>query len=117
MVANKVIFTASSDAPIGPLNPHEHIFSAVNRTDDNGEPKGGWQPQEKISINDSCESYCTTPAFLDHSEEITGKLLPGYQADLMLLEQHPGETNTTSINKIKVDALLYKGRLVFDRYD
>ncbi|MEZ4951109.1 MAG: hypothetical protein R2784_17245 [Saprospiraceae bacterium] len=30
------------------LNPLEHIFAAINRTDMSGEPKGGWQPQEKL---------------------------------------------------------------------
>ena len=117
LVDNKIIFTSSSDAPIGPLNPHEHIFTAVNRTNGNGEPRGGWQPQEKISINEAYESYCTTPAFLNHSDKETGRLLPGFQADLMLLEQHPEEAGKTALNKIKVDVLWYKGKQVFDRYD
>lgn len=111
-----MIFTASSDAPIDPLKPHEHIFAAVNRTNDNGEPEGGWQPQEKISIDEAYESYCTIPAYVKHSDEDTGRLLPGYQADLMLLEQHPVEAGKTSLNKIKVDALWYKGKMVFDCY-
>lgn len=117
LVENEVIFTASSDAPIGPLNPHEHIFAAVNRTNDNGKPEGGWQPREKISIDEAYNSYCTTPAYLNHSDKDTGRLLPGFQADLMLLEQHPGEAAKTSLNKIKVDALWYKGKMIFDRYD
>lgn len=117
LVKNNVMFTASSDAPIGPLNPHEHIFAAVNRTNDNGEPEGGWQPQEKISIDKAYESYCTTPAYINHSDKNTGRLLPGFQADLLLLDQHPIEAGTISLNKIKADALWYKGKLVFDRYE
>ena len=117
LIDNEVIFTSSSDAPIGSLNPHEHIFAAVNRTNDMGEPKGGWQPQEKISIDEAYESYCTTPAYVNHTDKDTGRLLPGYQADMMLLEQHPIEAGNALLNKIKVDALWYKGEMVFDRYD
>lgn len=117
MVDNKIIFTSSSDAPIGPLNPHEHIFTAVNRTNDNGEPEGGWQPQEKITVDEAYESYCTTPAYINHSDQNTGRLLPGYEADLMLLEENPSEIDKTALNKLKVDALWYKGKMVFDRYD
>lgn len=116
MVDNGVIFTASSDAPIGPLNPAEHIYAAVNRTDNNGNPKGGWLPQERIKVDQAYESYCSTPTYINHSDEITGKLLPGFQADLMLLETHPHEAEPTELNKIQVDALWYKGNMVFNRY-
>lgn len=117
LVDNNVIFTQSSDAPIGPLNPAEHIYAAVNRTDNNGNPKGGWLPQERMSVDHAFESYSTTPAYLNHSDEVTGRLLPGFNADLMLLETHPHEADPTELNKIRVDALWYKGRQVFDRYD
>lgn len=117
LVRNNILFTSSSDAPIGPLNPHEHIFAAVNRTNDNGEPVNGWQPQEKMSLDDAYNSYCTTPTYLNHSDKETGKLLAGFQADLMLLDQHPKEVSETSLNKIKVDALWHKGKQVFNRYN
>ncbi len=116
LVENEVVFTSSSDAPIGPLNPQEHIFAAVNRTNGIGEPEGGWQPQEKLSIDEAYESYCTTPAFVNHSDKVTGRLLPGYQADLMLLDQHPVEVGAKFINQIKVDALWFRGKMVFNRY-
>ncbi len=117
LVDNNVIFTSSSDAPIGPLNPLEHIHAAVNRTDHKGEPEGGWQPQEKISVDEAFESYTATPAYINHSDKFTGKLLPGYQADLMLLDRHPNDIDPKDIGQLRVDALWYRGRLVFDRYD
>ncbi|QCK14595.1 amidohydrolase [Mangrovivirga cuniculi] len=117
LIENDVIFTASSDAPIGPLNPMEHIFSSVNRTDDNGNPEGGWQPQEKITIDQAFHSYCTSPCFLNHTEKSSGRLLPGFDADIILLEENPHEVESISLNKLKVDAVWHKGTQVFDRYD
>ncbi|MFA0964866.1 amidohydrolase [Roseivirga sp. BDSF3-8] len=116
LIDNEVVFTSSSDAPIGPLNPAEHIYSAVNRTDNNGQPAGGWQPREKMSVHHAFDSYCGTPTYLNHSDKYTGCLLPGYNADMMLLEKHPMEVDPMELNKIKVEALWYRGRQVFDRY-
>ncbi|MEZ5058400.1 MAG: amidohydrolase [Saprospiraceae bacterium] len=116
-IDHNIIFSNSSDAPIGPLNPLEHIFAAINRTDMSGEPKGGWQAQEKLTIDQAFESYSTTPAYINHSDEYTGKLLPGYQADLILLDRHPHEIGPEEVHLIKVDATWYKGGLVFRRYE
>lgn len=116
MINNEVIFSSSSDAPIGSLNPLDHIFAAVNRTDHEGKPVGGWQPQERLTIDEAFRSYCTTPAYINHSEKVTGRLLPGFSADLMLLDKHPHECDVAGLNKIKVDALWCAGKQVFDRY-
>ena len=117
MLDEGVLFSSSSDAPIGPLNPMEHIHAAVNRTDSEGQPEGGWQPQEKITIDAAFNSYTATPAWINHSDELTGKLLPGYQADLMVLDQHPHEISPDELDQMRVDALWYRGKMVFDRYD
>jgi len=116
LVDNDVIFSSSSDAPIGPIDPMEHIYAAVNRTNSIGEPKGGWQPQEKITIDKAFESYSTTPTYLNHSEKYTGRLLPGFNADLMLLEEHPTECEPGQLNKLRVDAAWHKGKQIFNRY-
>ena len=117
LVDNNIKFTGSSDAPIGSLNPAEHVYAAVNRMDNNGNPVGGWHPEQRISIDEAYNSYCATPAYLNHSDDTTGRLLPGFHADLMLLEEHPHEADPTALNKIRVDALWYRGQMVFDRYD
>lgn len=115
LVKHDVIFTASSDTPIGPLNPHHHIFAAVNRTTFEGEPKGGWQPHEKLTVDQAYHAYCTTPAYLSFDEDTTGQLMPGFNADLMLLDRHPKEVDSTELKDIKVDALWREGELVFHR--
>lgn len=116
LIDKKIIFTSSSDAPIGALNPAEHIHAAVNRTDRFGKPDGGWQPQERMTIDEAFNSYCATPAYLNHSAKETGRLIPGYQADLMLLEAHPYEVDSSRLDQIKVDNLWYKGKMVYNRY-
>lgn len=116
LVDNGLIFTSSSDAPISPLNPQEQIFAAVNRTDESHQPEGGWNPKEKMSVDEAYHSYCHTPCYLNFSDELTGRLFPGYQADLMLLDQHPLEMEKKRLHQLKVDTLLYKGRIIFDRY-
>jgi predicted amidohydrolase YtcJ len=99
------------------LNPAEHIYAAVNRQDYNGKPDGGWQPQERMSIDWAYHSYTTSPTYLNHSDPITGRLLPGYQADLMLLDIHPQEVSKAELHKIRVDATWYSGKKIFDRYN
>ncbi|MTI20991.1 amidohydrolase [Fulvivirga sp. RKSG066] len=117
LVDNDVIFSASSDAPIGPLNPLEHIYASANRTNYQGEPKGGWQPQEIMSVDHAFESYCATPTYINHSDSYTGRLLPGYNADLILLEEHPNECPKEELHNLKVDNVWHRGKLVYDRYN
>jgi predicted amidohydrolase YtcJ len=50
-----------SDCPVETLDPWVGIHAAVTRERANGEPRGGWYPQEKLSVEEAVRAYIGAP--------------------------------------------------------
>ncbi|HEX7587744.1 MAG TPA: amidohydrolase family protein, partial [Anaerolineae bacterium] len=55
----KVVF--GSDCPVETLDPWVGIHAAVTRERANGEPRGGWYPEERLSVEQAVRAYLPTP--------------------------------------------------------
>lgn len=108
-------YTLSSDAPIGPVNPLMHIFAAVNRTNRQGRPEGGWIPEEKIDFAEAFKRYTAAPAYLSFREGHTGTITPGAAADFLLWKDPPAQTAPGDIGDLEVMQTWSAGRKVYDR--
>jgi predicted amidohydrolase YtcJ len=75
-----------SDAPIEELDPLAGIRAAVRRTIDDRE---AWRPEQTLTVAQAFEATTVTPAWLTGDERRRGKLLPGYAADLVVLDRDP----------------------------
>lgn len=53
-----------SDCPVETLDPWVGIHAAVTRERANGEPRGGWYPQEKLSVEEAVRAYIGAPLSL-----------------------------------------------------
>ncbi|GGF25775.1 amidohydrolase [Halobacillus andaensis] len=115
LVRGHIPITLSSDLPIGSINPLVSIYTAVNRMDLNQQPQGGWMPQEKLSVNESFHSFTVTPSYLEYGETRKGKIAPGYQADFVILDQHPLEIRMEDINKIQVTETWQRGKRTYKK--
>ncbi|ASK64381.1 metal-dependent hydrolase [Virgibacillus phasianinus] len=111
----EIPFTLSSDTPIGPLSPITGIFAGVNRTDTDGNPNGGWIPDERLSIDSSFQGYSQSAAELEFREHEKGSLEAGQQADLILLSEHPKEMQPSELNSIEVVETWSRGERVFQK--
>ncbi|HET7580397.1 MAG TPA: amidohydrolase family protein [Bacillales bacterium] len=107
-------FTGSSDSPISPLNPLVGIFAAVNRTDEKGNPEGGWMPDERLPLDVIYRAYTETPPYLEFQENVKGKIEEGYMADFILLSEYPKEVEPHGLKDIKVLETWVDGEKVFD---
>jgi predicted amidohydrolase YtcJ len=114
-MSHSIPFTLSSDLPIGSLNPFEGVFAAVNRTDLEGKPTGGWQPQEKLTVDEAFRGYTSVPTLIELNENNNeGRLIKGERADLLLLDRHPLEIEKENIHQIKVVETWSSGKKVYD---
>ncbi|OLD41657.1 MAG: hypothetical protein AUI83_20570, partial [Armatimonadetes bacterium 13_1_40CM_3_65_7] len=77
-----------SDAPIEELDPLAGIRAGVLRTIDE---RPAWRPEQALTVEQALEATCVTPAWLAREERRRGKLLPGYDADLVVLSHDPVE--------------------------
>ncbi|MGP4067886.1 amidohydrolase [Halobacillus sp. B29] len=111
----QIPITLSSDLPIGAINPLVSIYTAVNRMDLDGQPPGGWMPQEKLSVDASFSGFYNTPAELEYSEREKGRIEADYQADFILLDQHPKEVAIEEINNIEVVETWHRGKRVYKK--
>ena len=102
-----------SDFPVEPPDPLYGLHAAVTRQDRNGEPLGGWLPGEKLSREEALSLFTEWAAYAIHEENRLGKLLPGYSADFVLVEDDYFEQPEGSIWSNRVLATVVAGRVVF----
>jgi hypothetical protein len=104
-----------SDWTVAPIDPLLGIYAAVTRRTLDGKHPGGWVAEEKITVEEALRAYTTSNAWGVYAEGNRGKLAPGYQADLVLLDQDLTAIPPDSIDRAGVRATVVGGKVVFQR--
>jgi predicted amidohydrolase YtcJ len=94
-----------SDAPIEELSPWDGICAAVTRA---------WHPEQKLTLEEALQATTVNPAWLARDEHRRGKLLPGYLADLVVLDRNPFELEAEQLAEVNVVATMLGGRWTHD---
>ena len=76
-----------SDFPVELADPTHGLYSAVTRQDWEGNPAGGWLPQERLSRVEALRGFTLDAAYAGHQERLLGTLEPGKKADFILLDR------------------------------
>ena len=87
-----------SDAPVAALDPLAGIQAAVHRSADGREP---WYPGERLEVPDAILGFTAGAAHAVGEHRRRGLLLPGYAADLVVLDTdivaHPDRIADTQV--------------------
>ena len=102
-----------SDAPVEDLDPMNNIYCAVTRRDLSGYPDGGWNPGECVSVEKAIDHYTIDGAFNSFEETKKGRLLPGYMADLVMLDNDIFSCDPMLIKEISPVMTMISGRIVY----
>jgi predicted amidohydrolase YtcJ len=86
LIDSGAVVANGSDAPIEELDPLAGIRAGVRRTIDDRE---AWHPEEAVTVQQAFEATTIAPAWLSGDERRLGRLLPGYFADLVVLDRDP----------------------------
>ncbi|USI74571.1 amidohydrolase [Sphingomonas morindae] len=89
MLANHVPLAFGSDYPVESPNPFPGLAAAISRVDAQGQPPGGWQPREAITLDQALAAFTTGAAYAAFAEDKLGTLAPGRPADFILLDGDP----------------------------
>jgi predicted amidohydrolase YtcJ len=81
-----IIIPCGSDFPVEVPNPLIGIHNAVTRQDENGNPKGGWLPEQKMTIEEAIKGYTIWAAYSAFQEDILGSIEVGKYADFTILD-------------------------------
>jgi len=104
-----------TDAPVEDCNPFPNIYCAVTRLGIDGEPTGGFYPNEKMELEDAIDAYTIGSAFNEFKEDFKGRLKPGYVADLIVLDMDIFTIDELRIKDIKVEKTMIDGEFVYKK--
>lgn len=104
-----------SDTPVESPDPFAGLATAITREDVNGEPLGGWLPQERVAPEAALAGFTTGAAYAGFAESKIGRLAPGLRADFLILDRDPFFIPPSEIRKVQVEESWVSGRRVFVR--
>ena len=96
-----------SDAPVEELDPLAGIRAGVLRTLDE---RPGWHAEQAVTVERALQATTVNPAWLARDERRRGKLLPGYLADLVVLDRDPLAVAPDELPEVSVVATMVGGR-------
>lgn len=107
------VLAFGSDMPAGPMDPRLALRAATMRQEPDGEPEGGWHPEERLNMTEALESFTVGPAMAAGRPD-AGRLAPGAPADLAIWRQDPLELGGRRIMELECRATVIAGHLVWE---
>ena len=78
-----------SDFPVEDSNPLLGLYAARTRQDAEGNPPGGWLPEQRLDGEQALRGFTTGAAYASFAEDVRGMLRPGMDADFVALSVDP----------------------------
>lgn len=103
-----------TDWPVEPINPYLGIYAAVTRQSTEGDPAGGWWPQERISIADAIRCYTAESAYASFEEKDKGLIAVGMLADLTVHSRDLLTISPEEILKTEAAMTILGGDVVYE---
>ncbi|NNF37153.1 MAG: amidohydrolase [Gemmatimonadetes bacterium] len=97
------------------VNPLQGMYAAVTRETLDGEPAGGWFPEERIDVETALRAYTVNNAWVAGEEDRKGRIAEGFLADIAVLEADPFEVAPEELKDVRVDLTIVDGRVVYRR--
>jgi predicted amidohydrolase YtcJ len=102
-----------TDWPVAPLSPMWGIYAAVTRATLDGKNRGGWVPEQKLTVAESVEAYTLGSAYAEFQEKEKGSITPGKLADFVVLSDDIFKIPPAAIKDVKVEATFVGGKVVY----
>jgi len=113
MQKNGVRLAFGTDYPVEPISPFRGLYACVTRERPDGGPKNGWEPQEKILLEDCIRAYTSGAAYAEFEEGKKGELEPGEYADFVILSNDLTKVPPAQFTKTRVLRTVVGGRTVY----
>ena len=104
-----------SDTPVESPDPFAGLAVAISREDAQGQPFGGWMPEERVTREAALAGFTTGAAHAAFAEDRLGSLTPGHRADFLLIDRDPLLASPSELRAIEVLETWIGGQRVYAR--
>lgn len=101
-----------SDVPVESCDPRLGLFAAVRRAGWDGAPAQGWWMENAITAEQALRAYTEGPAVAAGVEGRQGRLLPGYDADLVAWDVDPLDAEPDAVREMTCVLTMVGGEVV-----
>jgi hypothetical protein len=104
-----------TDFPVESPNPFPGLAAAVSRQDIEGQPPGGWFPEQRLSFAQALGAYTRGSAYAGFAEEKIGALDPGKYADFVIVDRDVSKASVPELYRTQVLETWVGGKKVWSR--
>ncbi len=104
-----------TDVPVEPINPIASFFSSVTRQTLQGQPAGGYEPEEKMTRAQALKSYTLDAAYGAFEERIKGSIAAGKLADFTVFSTDIMTVPDDQILSTEVSMTIVGGKVLYQK--
>jgi predicted amidohydrolase YtcJ len=115
---NGADITFNADNPGSDHSIFYGLHSAITRQDKNGQPEGGWYPEQRLGSDESIRAYTSWSAYASFREDDTGIMEVGRWADLTVIDIDPfilADESPSDLLHGRVLMTIVDGKVVYER--
>jgi predicted amidohydrolase YtcJ len=104
-----------SDFPVESPNPFPGLSAAISRQDPQGQPPGGWRPEERLSFEQALAAFTRGAAYAGFAENRIGALEQGKWADFILVDRDVSKVDPQALAATNVLETWVAGKKVWEK--
>ncbi len=113
MIRDGAVLAFGTDYPVESPDPFAGWAAGFTRSDADGQPFGGWQPQERVSREQAWRAYTMDAAYAGFAEKDFGRLGAGQWADFIIVDRDPLLASPSDLRATKVAETWIGGQKVW----
>ena len=115
MLKNGATLAFGSDYPVEKPDAFAGWAAAFTRQDADGQPFGGWRPEERITREQAWWAFTGGAAYAGFAEDKFGRLGVGQRADFIIVDRDPLLASPTELRATKVEQTWIGGAKAWSR--
>jgi predicted amidohydrolase YtcJ len=113
LLDSQAIVAFGTDWPVVQLNPLLGIRNAVLRQSLDGQPAGGYVPEQRIGLAQALRAYTLDAAFASRADKDEGSIEVGKLADVVLFSRNFLETSADALPGTQALLTIVGGKIVY----
>ena len=94
------------------MDPILGLHAAVTRQTPEGNPPGGWFPEQRLALEESLSAFTTAPAWVSGREDLAGRIRAAHWADLTVFARDLFVTPESEWPSVPVEMTIVNGEVL-----